>query len=343
MPVRAFLAFWIALGSLLLIGPAPAMAGESTVSGSGTVTLRPMPTRLRLQVQLRSYGKTAEAALKNLKTRREAAVAELTALKADAASIWFSIPQTAPAAPAVPVVYGVPIARPLVPVPVEPSAGSPPPATPPPVEVRPAPPSMKPQLPPLLVASTTLRAEWPLEKADPEQLAAAVTAIREKVKLADLTGGKATKGLSSEEQELLEEAQMGLTQPSSAPSWTPGPYSAMVGPQSPGGPVFVFVAVLSDTERKDALARAVAEAKKDAAELAEAAGMKLGAITSLGRNTNPYQYAWAAPTYYGPDDNGPSPLTRRSEFEAVAVSADSLEFSIAVSVSYQLLRGGAAP
>ena len=53
---------WIAFGSLHIIGLAPAMAEQGTVSGSGMVTLRPKPTRLRVQVQFRSYGKMAEAA-----------------------------------------------------------------------------------------------------------------------------------------------------------------------------------------------------------------------------------------------------------------------------------------
>ena len=104
---------------------------------------------------------------------------------------------------------------PLLPNPSNSSSDAPPPAvavpaqfTPPPTTAPPiaVPPSMppagpkRPQLPPLLVASCVLRAEWPLDGADPDQCAIAVAAIREKVKSADLAG-KATKGLSSEEQE----------------------------------------------------------------------------------------------------------------------------------------------
>ena len=64
--------------------------------------------------------------------------------------------------------------------------------------------------------------------------------------------------------------------------------------------------------------------------------MKLGPLNSLSRNMmNMYQPSWNP---YG-DDNGPSPLARKSEFEAVATSADSLEFTIGVSVSYHLAGG----
>ena len=48
--------------------------------------------------------------------------------------------------------------------------------------------------------------------------------------------------------------------------------------------MFVYVAVLSHKQRKTMLADAFAAAKKNAAELAEAAGMKLGALVTLQGN-----------------------------------------------------------
>jgi uncharacterized protein YggE len=69
----------------------PSEAG-GTVSGNGTVVLKLKPDRLRMQVQLESHGKSVEAALDRLKTRREAALKKLIELKADKDSIVISNP-----------------------------------------------------------------------------------------------------------------------------------------------------------------------------------------------------------------------------------------------------------
>ena len=67
-----------------------------------------------------------------------------------------------------------------------------------------------------------------------------------------------------------------------------GPVDPSVPTVQPAGtrpqPMFVYVAVLSDKQRKTMLADAFAAAKRNAAELAEAAGMKLGAIADLQGN-----------------------------------------------------------
>jgi uncharacterized protein YggE len=135
---------------------------------------------------------------------------------------------------------------------------------------------------------------------------------------------------------------MGLIPPPPA-HWDPyvaaPPPTVAFGAQSAGDPVFVYVAVLSDAERKAALASAFARAKKDAAELAEAAGMKLGPLASLGHNEmNMFQGPYYPPSFN--EDSGPSLLAQRSEFEAVSATANGLWLSIGVSVSYHLAPGG---
>ena len=98
---RTFRVLLIAIGSILLAGPVRAQipAGD-TASAAAAVTVRPMPTKLRVQIELRAYGKTPEVALQNLAAQRAAAIARLKQLKADAASTAFGIPRVNAAAPA---------------------------------------------------------------------------------------------------------------------------------------------------------------------------------------------------------------------------------------------------
>ncbi len=338
---RTFCTLLIALSSCLSAGPAAATEGsDGTVSGSATVIVRPAATRLRMQMALRAYGKTPQAAMENLKSRREAAVARLKALGADPASISFGAPWVGPAAKAASAVSPILSAPPATYAPVPADGGSAPPLPEPSVALPPAPRAKAAKRPPLFTASTTLRAEWPLPPAGegPERLAAAAAEIQEKVGSADLASAGPQK-LSAEEQELIEEAQMGLTPPGPAGQLYPAqPSSGWT--TAPAGPAFVFVAALSDAQRKAALADACARAKQDAAELAEAAGMQLGPITSLNRNT---MYNFSPNVFSSDEGEGPSPLKKSSEFEAVAANADGLEFSIGVSVSYRLLPPGGKP
>jgi hypothetical protein len=347
MDHRVLLALFVGFGLLLPADSASAQFETgSTVSGSARSHFQPKPNKLRMQVELRCYGSTIEAALKNLKTRRDTAAAEIKKLSTDPASICFSVPRAGmpqamtstfgavvaagPFMTPGPVVYAPPATyapslAPNVPIPAE---GTPADA-PPPVVVSPTPTrkaDAKPR-PSLFVATTMLKAEWPLEGADADAVIVDAEAIRQKAMSMDLTGAKAAREqLSPEEQEIAEETEMRPPQPANgfAPSL---PMTAATSQ-----PVFVYVAVLSAKQRKAMLVDACAAAKEDAVALAEAAGTQLGTIASLNSNFTSSCAARSFGTEYPP-----SLLTPSVDREAVAASPDGLEFECNVSMSYRIL------
>ena len=337
---------------------------NNTASAAAAVTVRPMPTKLRVQIELRSYGKTPEVALQNLAARRAAAIARLKQLKADAASIAFGIPRVEPATPAG---YSGPTTG-VAPGYAGPAYSSPAPAAPglptasgwaaprPTDGPVPAPkPATKRAVLRLYLASGTLRADWRLEAGDPDQLAAVAARIRDNAKAADLAGAAAAEKLSPEEQEAIEELEMGMTTPGPIPYggtyFPPGstPPTVTSGP-APGGPpsrspvpTFIFVATLSAAERKAAIAKAFTLAKRDVENLAEAAGMKLGTIARLeppsiaGALVNPQS---APPA--GWMEGGHPPLeTYKTEDEAMGADANETAFTVAVSLTCHLLPAAA--
>jgi uncharacterized protein YggE len=335
-------------------------ASSATVSTSAKARLQVNPSKLRVQIELRCYGGTIEAALKNLKIRREAAAAQLKKLNADATSISFSIPRAGtpqavmPNATATYTVVGPGYAAassyaPTVPPPAAYAPSVATPLTPPPLASDPTPtvqPPEPPSTPPatvpakprstLFVATTVLRAEWPLRGADADAVIAAAEAIRQKALAADLTGSKAARDrLSPEEQELAEEADMRTVVPVDPSGPMPVPMPPQVRPQ----PTFVYGAVLSDKQYKAMLAEACATASRDAAAIAEAAGLKLGLITSLQCNFDGQRGVY---TSVGPD-SAPSPLTSHDNRELLSATPDGLEFECQVYMSHRIAPAGGKP
>ena len=192
MSHRVLFVLAMGVGVLWLADSASAQIGSNeVVFGTGKIRLQPTPNKLRMQVELRSYGLTVDAALESLKARRAAATAQLQKLNADAASICFStaragLPQTiyATAVLSPAVSYATPIAPsyapyPQVPAPAIalPSAAATPsfgqsaaPGNNPPAKPRPQ----------LFVAATTLKADWLLLGADADEIVAAAEAIRQR-------------------------------------------------------------------------------------------------------------------------------------------------------------------
>jgi hypothetical protein len=370
MSPRTFRVLLIAIGSLLSAGANAAQSPpDNTVSAAAAVTVRSLPTKLRMQIELRSYGKTPEVALQNLAARRAAAVARLRQLKADAASVSCGIPRVEAATPAAygaPTINGptsnfVPGASPYT---VPPAYSAPPPAAPgwaePPRPVdgpAPAPkPATKKAVPRLYVASGSLRADWRLEAGDADRLAAAAARIPENVKAADLAGAAVAQKLTPEEKEAVEEFEMRQMPPTSSPYVMPDSPTGSVPPalgtapaltittswgvasRSPA-PTFVFVATLSAAERKATIAKAFALAKADVETLAEAAGMKVGPIARL----EPISIAGALVTpqsspslIYDGGGNGSS-TTYKNYDEDTAADAGGTSFTVAVSLTCHLL------
>ncbi|MEN6449391.1 MAG: SIMPL domain-containing protein [Thermoguttaceae bacterium] len=320
------------LCSMPAVSAVAAERQDATLSSSGSITVRPAPTRLRMQVQLRAYGKTPAAAAENLKIHRDAAVERLKELKADPASVSFGTPRVGPAVRTAPVAYAVPVVTAGTYTPAVPTLAP---------AVSPSRPTRESKTPPMLIATTTLRAEWalPPAKEGSDRLAAAAAEIEQRVRAGAIDAGVKDK-LSAEEQEQLEEMQLGLAQ---APlSYRPHAAAPTTGWLSAGGPTFVFVAILSETQRKAALADACAQAKRDATELAAAAGMKLGPIVSLNGGTG-YNVGVAYTAPYYSEDDSPSPLKKLSNSEVVATRADGLEVTVGVSVTYRLLTPESTP
>jgi hypothetical protein len=368
---RAFYALFIVAAFAWCLDSASAQSGsDGTVSAAGTSRLQAKPDKLRMQAEIRCYGSTAAAALKNLKAARNAATAQLKRLNADAASVCFSAPRVGmPQAVVATPIQGYAIPSPsyspgptvapmdtpvetpapgtAVPLTPAPSLPAPPAAGPAtsadlvpiqavvePVQFQPpvAAPVAKPR-PSLLVASATLKAEWSLQGADADAVVAAAETIRKKVLAADLSGSKAARDrLSPEEQELAEETE----------SRIPRPVDPSMPPSSPFDvkpvPMFVYVAVLPDKQRKAMLADACAAAKRNAAELADAAGMRLGPIASLQGG---FSNSFLVGRNFGQDSTS-SLMTSCNDRETVAAAPDGIEFVCEVHANYRLLPAGQA-
>lgn len=309
----------------------------ATVQGEGTVILRPQPVVLRMQVKLQSEGKTAKLALAKLKTRREAALAKLQALKADPASI----------SAANPVISELQLWDPYSTSGYQP----PPPSVSPPRLPGPA------QVPHLFVGSVTLTltADWPLEGDTPEELLLEARALREKIEAADIADTKDAETRSAEQPRVLEagpRAVLEMAPPAPLRPSQPTPATSVprtfVGPARPsptfgfpprsgaamaaGGPSFRYVARLSGQQRKAALAEAFNKAKAEASELAEAAGARLGPLAELSGEVTAYR---RGPTYPIASAGPPLPPALH-ENEAIAFSTEAIEFRVHVRAKFNL-------
>jgi hypothetical protein len=224
-------------------------AGRPAISASGAATVQRDPTQLRLYIQILAKGKTLEDALAKLKDRREAATAQLEALKADKKSIVFGSPSLSNSASARKQQIEAMVMDQMMSRGKKAAKGL--------------------QAPQTVTVSATLTAQWPLKPESPDKLLLLSQGIEEKIKAADLAGGKEAEKLAPEEQELEEEAAAQMA----------NRYGQQE--QQPGQPQFVFVATLPKEDREKAMTEAFANAKKQAAELAKAAGVELGPLIGL--------------------------------------------------------------
>jgi hypothetical protein len=155
----------------------------------------------------------------------------------------------------------------------------------------------------------SLTADWKLRGENQEAILRESEALKQKIEAADLLGMNGDKELSPEEQSLRTSSGDGariivpIPVPSNiAMSCPPAPASNSRGicrtvppviyptvpPPEPNtftmidcSPKFVFVARVSDEQRKAALADAFKEAKRHASELAEAGGGSLGPLQTV--------------------------------------------------------------
>ena len=143
------------------------------------------------------------------------------------------------------------------------------------------------------VARTTLTAEWPINAGKPDDTALNVEKLREKLIAAKLCGA-------------LPPPAVVYMQASQASGFGPN-----------GGLQLMSIRTLSKSERKSALAAAMANAKEQAAELAEAAGCHLGPLTSVSGDLAPFNWG----RMIGPIGND---------------SPSSLEVTISVTLHFQI-------
>ena len=314
-------------------------AAEATVSGTGEVTLRPIPTTFRVRVELSSQAGTVKTAMARLQQRREAAMAKLKTLEADADSVAFGhsgVLRVDPFSAA----SGYPTAS--YPSPSYSSGSSfsppPPPALTPyapstssyaaPVPNRPARGTRVVKVPPLYRASTTFSVDWPLAAENMDEVLVAAEALKKKIAAADLAGAKQPDQLTPEEQEILEEAAV-----------RPSAYTTTLSPRNAqNGLQFLFVARVSPEQRKAALAKAFAKAKAEAGEMAGAADRDLGPLLSLdgqfrrgaGFGFGGHVYPVAARSIY----QGPAPS--HDADESVESDPRSIAFCAQVHASFRL-------
>jgi uncharacterized protein YggE len=236
-------------GVPLLLAPGRALgqnAPKGTVAGQGVVDLRRRPTVLRVQVEVVSRGKDLKEALTRLKERREAARTRLLALGAAQEDIVFGEPglgsNKTPQQARVEAMFLQRMRARGAKAPAKAAAAT------------------------LAEVSVSLKADLPLKASGPEEVLVRGQELLEKVKAADLGGLKELEKLSPQEEELAEEnmaqfgGEEGLKQEE---------------------PAFLFVCKISEEEHAKALAEAFQKARREAPQLARAAGAELGALQQL--------------------------------------------------------------
>lgn len=244
--------------------------------------------------------------------------------------------QQSPAAPTSQVQTYADPAAPVQSVLVQPAPGQtiPAPAAPAPVAIQSAPPPSSTPAASLYIAITTIRAEWPLPGDSQDAVAAFAALVQDRVRASVRADDKVQKDLTAGERALIQEIEGSRWQP-------PSPFqsdSVTIGPAGAPTTKFVYVGMISDAERKAALASAFEKARQNASELASAAGIRLGPLDALNRQTN---FSSNISLFGGMETA--SPLKPLSEVEAVASRPDELEFSVDVFAYFRLIESGPMP
>jgi uncharacterized protein YggE len=221
---------------------APADA-SAAVSGSGAVVLKRKPEILRMFVEISAKGKNLKEALDKLKDRRDAVEKRLAEIGADKDSIKIDSPKIPPVDP-----NRQRQLQQMVQMRMR-ERGK---------RVTKKPDSAKP-----VTVAVSVTADFPLSADDADGILLAAGGLEERIRKADLAGSKEKDEQSPEDEEIAEEA---------------GEMELFGDPNAakPGEPNFVFVAKISAEARAKALASAFEKAKIQAAQVAAAAGAKLG-------------------------------------------------------------------
>ncbi len=293
-----------------------AESSESTVSSGGIASIEKMPELIRLRIDIPASDSDINNALAKLKQKREAATKKLEDLGASGATITSEGPR-------------------VVPDPVDAARRQ--------MRMMRGRPSMDAEdqaeaKPSKVHVSITLQAEWPIKADTPEAMLVMTHELRQKAKKIDLAGLKDEK-LSEEEEEQMAELRQEMPSYSSFNNDRP----------TPGEPIIVYVAKITDAERTKMLADAFADAKADAAQLAAAAGKQLGEPRNIsGRAYGPgedysryYQQIAYGSEYYRIAQQARAMMSPdQMDKEAISIEPGPIKHRINLMVSFDLLPKG---
>jgi uncharacterized protein YggE len=278
--------------------------GGNVITASGSATVQRLPTSIRMAVSVSAKGKTIEEALAKLKERREKLTAEVQKLKADKKNIRFDNPAISAAETDRQQQIEALVAERV-------GKGKKPKGL---------------EFTPSFAVVCTMTVEWPLAAKTAEEFLVESHALTEEIKAAELA--KSDEKLTPEEEEVAAEV---------AEQANNGRNNAAAGE-----PEFLFVARLSGADRQKCFADAFAQAKKNAEELAKAAGVELGPLAGLsGQGVGSQQHS--RDESYGGYSQRNLPiawaLTENSDpssVESVATDPDSLSFNFEVSAMFKI-------
>ena len=275
-----------------------------TVMGTGTTTLKRQPKLMRVQVALLAKGSDMQKALTMLEDRSAAARAQLTALGAPKDAIKIGEPRTSSEKTDEQRQMEMMMAQRLR----KGRRGQPKSSS--------------------VTVTAMLTAEFPLEASDVKEMLAQSYSLQQKIRAGDIGGLGEAEKLSPEEQEIMEELE----------EQTGGMYGYSNSGQKPGEPVFTFVSPISEDEHQQALAEAFNKAKTSAEQLARAAGMNLGKLSSLSNhlttgdsNYSAYdQYAYQMRMANATEED------QSDKLEATSSEAGPVTYGVTVAASFVL-------
>jgi uncharacterized protein YggE len=282
-----------------------------TVTGQGTFELKRQPEYLRVQVDVLAKGKDVKEALAKLREQRQAAQKQLEALGFDPKSIDFGEPKITTEKSDRGRHMEMMMRR---------------------MRNQGKKTTQKPKEAPPIFVSSALKAELRLAAADPEELLIAAHTLEQRMKAADLGGAKDLKQVSPQDEELAQEQAEEFMD-----------FNEADGPKR-GEPIFLYISKVSEEEQAKALAQAFKNAKRQASQLAQAAGVALGSLhhledhssasapEELGVLDNPYSYRLVQQAWQ---------LTRTASEdartgEAIGLQPGKVSYRIAVSASFEL-------
>lgn len=295
------------ISALLSLGASTALAADpASVTGTGRTVIKRQPHLLRVQIPVNAEGKDIAEALTNMKAAQAATSKKLADLGAVESAIEFTPIQVGGGAPNdVQQQYLRMMAM----------RGN-----------RAPKPSTGPQP---IALSSTLKAEFALKAAEPDELLVTGYGLQEKIKAASASAGKKDKAMTPEEQESMEEAA--------------AMQAANGGGVNATGPTFQYVSKISDEDQATALAAAFQKAKADAARLAKSAGAEIASLRNVSSTAN-------SPTSGSPTDiqtyyqelmlrqltGGAGPAAEPSTGEAISPNPTPVELQITVTAAFDL-------